>query len=161
MKQGDAEWLDTRSKCAITWSEAANALGIGYDSRQAYMKRKLGITPPKEPNWRMLEGQKRENWVCELYFRIMGAFWQPVDLWVDAFRFDPQDRRLGGSVDRLVTDRKTGEQWVLECKTVRLSFLPERGEHVAHFVEVVAAAAEIDGIERLVQFATQLSVFSS
>ncbi len=123
MQQGSAEWLDLRSKCAITASEAASALGIGYDSRIAYMKRKLGTTPPKEPNWKMLEGQKRENWVCELYFRIMGAHYHPVQLWTDAFQFDWKDRRLGGSVDRLVTD-ESGARWVLECKTCPGKFAP-------------------------------------
>ncbi len=53
MEQGSAEWLDLRSRHAITWSRAADALGIGYNSRTAYMKQKLGLTPAEEPNWRM------------------------------------------------------------------------------------------------------------
>ena len=115
--QGSPEWLDLRSRCASTCSDYGSALGVGYISRKKYMKIKLGIEPPPEANWRMLEGQKRENWVCELYYRLMGAFGDPVELFTDHFKEDPDDHRLGGSVDRLVRSKATGERWVLECKT--------------------------------------------
>lgn len=117
MKQGSEEWLELRSQHAITWSNAANALGIGYTSRIKYMKQKLGIDPPTESNWRMAEGNRREPWAAECYYRIMsyaGAF---IRLDTDGFRTDPQDSRLGGSPDRLVTDLETGEKWLLEIKT--------------------------------------------
>lgn len=114
LKQGSSEWLDRRSRCAATASEYGNAVGVGYVSRKKYMKRKLGLIDKEPPNWRMLEGQKREDWVCELYYRFMGG---TVNLYVDGFRADPDDHRLGGSVDRIVEDKLTGERWVLECKT--------------------------------------------
>lgn len=117
MEQGSAAWHDKRDACAITWSEAANALGVGYDSRQQYMKRKLGIVEKKEANWRMLEGQRREPWAVELYFRLMQRAGYELQLDVDGFRADPQDHRLGGSPDRIVTDLVTGERWLLEIKT--------------------------------------------
>jgi hypothetical protein len=117
MLQGSQEWLDLRKQCAVTWSQAANALGIGYDSKQKYMRRQLGLEPPFEGNWLTSEGTRREPWVAELYFRIMGAFGEPVTLWTDAFSFLQQDRRMGGSVDRIVTSNKSGETWVLEIKT--------------------------------------------
>ncbi len=117
MQQGSPEWLDLRSKHAITWSEAANALGIGYDSRQLYMKRKLGMVPEKECNWKMSEGQRREPWAAELYYRIMRFCGVNIVLTSEAFRQHPQDRRLGGSVDRIVHDLDTGEEWILEIKT--------------------------------------------
>lgn len=120
MQQGDAAWHDLRDSCAVTWSEAGNALGIGHDSRQAYMKRKLGMKPKKEANWRMEEGTKREPWAAEMYYRFMRDHAEhPVQLWTDAFRRDPADHRLGGSVDRIVTD-EDGCKWVLEIKTVSL-----------------------------------------
>ena len=118
MLQGSPEWLETRAKCAITWSEAANALGIGYDTRQLYMKRKLKLVPKKESNWNMMEGNKREPHIAEMYFRIMAAFSRPVTLWTDAFTVLPQDSRMGGSVDRIVTCDSTKERWVLEIKSV-------------------------------------------
>lgn len=117
MLQGSQEWLDLRKECAITWSQAANALGIGYDSKQKYMRRQLGLEPAFEGNWATSEGTRREPWVAELYFRIMGAFGDPVELATDAFSFLKQDRRMGGSVDRIVTSKTTGEEWVLEIKT--------------------------------------------
>jgi hypothetical protein len=117
MEQGSSEWLDTRSRHAITWSRGADALGIGYNSRSAYMREKLGITPPPEANWRMKEGNRREPWVAELYLRIMGWCKVDVELAVDAFRSDPSDTRMGGSPDRIVIDKKTGERWLLEIKT--------------------------------------------
>jgi len=105
-----------RQMCAATCSEYANALGIGYVSRRKYMQLKLGEIEAPPPNWMMLQGQLRENWVCELYFRIMGAFRHPVTLHVDHFRVYEHDKRLGGSPDRLVVDEH-GEEWLLECKT--------------------------------------------
>ncbi len=105
-----------RQMCAATASEFGNALGIGYISRQKYMRIKLGQEDPPESNWMMQQGQERENWVCELYFRLMGAFHNPVTLYTDTFRVYEPDRRFGGSPDRLVTDA-TGEVWLLECKT--------------------------------------------
>lgn len=120
MQQGDAAWHDLRDSCAVTWSEAGNALGIGHDSRQGYMKRKLGMKPKKEAVWRMEEGIKREPWAAEMYYRFMRDHADhPVQLWTDAFRRDWQDHRLGGSVDRIVTD-EDGNKWVLEIKTVSL-----------------------------------------
>lgn len=117
MRQGSAEWLAARAECAVTHSRLADAVGVGYNSRIAYMREKLGLVPPVEATWRMREGQRKENWVCELYYRYMRAIGRPVTLWVDGFRRDWQDDRIGGSVDRLVTDDATGEEWVLECKT--------------------------------------------
>lgn len=115
--QGSNEWKDRRSRCASTCSEYANALGIGYVSRQKYMRTKLGIDAPQEANWRMQQGNLRENWVCELYYRLMHRFGADISLSIDGFHADPQDWRFGGSVDRVVQCNKTGEQWVLECKT--------------------------------------------
>lgn len=117
MQQGSDAWLDLRSKHAITWSEAANAVGIGYDSPKQYMKRKLGMTPSKESNWRMTEGQKREPWAAEIYYQLMNHhFDMPVKLYTDSFRSDWQDKRLGGSVDRICRNEQ-GEEWILEIKT--------------------------------------------
>lgn len=115
-EQGDQAWKDLRSSCAITWSEAGNALGIGYDSPAAYMRRKLGMEPEKEENWRMMEGRKREPWASEIYRTYMHMNDCPVQLWTDYFRKDWQDHRLGGSVDRIVT-LPSGLKWVLEIKT--------------------------------------------
>ena len=106
-----------RSRHAVTWSQAGNALGVGYDSRIAYMKEKLGLVEKKEANWRMLEGNKREPWAAELYLRIMGWCGRDVRLDVDCFRSDPFDPRIGGSPDRIVVDEHTGEKWLLEIKT--------------------------------------------
>jgi len=105
-----------RRKCAATCSEFANALGIGYISRQKYMRIKLEQEPAPESNWMMHQGQLRENWVCELYFRIMHAFRHSVTLYTDSFKVYNGDKRLGGSPDRIVVDA-TGERWLLECKT--------------------------------------------
>ena len=116
MAQGSAEWMLRRKKHAATCSEYGNALGIGYISRAKYMRIKLEMEAAPESNWMMDQGRERENWVCELYYRIMGAFHHPVQLWVDDFRSYAEDRRLGGSPDRLVTD-ESGECWLLECKT--------------------------------------------
>lgn len=116
MKQGSQEWLDMRSRHAATASEYGTAIGVGYKSRRKYMKQKLGFEAPEEPNWRMKEGNYREPWVAELYYRIMASCGHPVTLETDGFQEDPWDRRLGGSVDRLVSDA-TGERWLLEIKT--------------------------------------------
>lgn len=115
--QGSAGWHDKRDKCAVTWSEAANALGVGYDSGILYMKRKLGLIEKKEPNWRMMEGTKREPYGAELYRQLMWQCGCRIRMDVDGFRNDPDDNRLGGSPDRIVTDLDTGEQWLLEIKT--------------------------------------------
>lgn len=117
MAQGSEEWLDTRARHAITWSRGADALGIGHNSRSAYMREKLGITPPPECNWRMKEGNRREPWVGELYYRIMGWCGVQVELEVDSFCSDASDSRMGGSPDRIVRDKLTGETWLLEIKT--------------------------------------------
>ena len=53
VEQGSEEWLFIRQKCAATCSEYGNALGVGYCSRAAYMRRKLGLDPPTEKNWIM------------------------------------------------------------------------------------------------------------
>ena len=105
-----------RKKKAATCSEFANACGIGYISRQKYMRIKLELEPAEESNWMMLEGQKREDHVCELYYRLMHAFHHPVQLEVHDFIDYYKDSRLGGSPDRIVRDN-TGERWLLECKT--------------------------------------------
>lgn len=115
MKQGDEEWLKARDRCAITWSQAAEAIGLGYGSRAMYMKRKLGLVPKKEQNWRMSEGIRREPWACELYYRIMGEAGCPVEFRLDAFRLDPDNPLLGGSVDRIVLGN--GRMWIFEAKT--------------------------------------------
>jgi hypothetical protein len=117
--------LLARQCCAATCSEFANALGIGYVSRRKYMRRKLLLEPSDEPNWMMQEGIRRENWVCELYFRIMAAFRHPVTLYVDGFRTYELDCRLGGSPDRIVQDA-TGERWLLECKTAYAAQMRDR-----------------------------------
>lgn len=115
--QGSDAWLDLRSKHAITWSEAASAIGCGYDSPKQYMKRKLGMIPSKESNWRMAEGQKREPWAAEKYYQLMNHhFDYPVKLYTDSFRTDWQDSRLGGSVDRICRNEQN-DQWILEIKT--------------------------------------------
>lgn len=116
MKQGDAAWLDLRSKHAITWSDSGNALGIGYTSRQKMMRIKLGIDPPVECNWRMEFGTVHEVWVREMYYRFMLQSGKRVSFNLPAFASDPSDRRLGGSPDGVVTDLDTGEKWLLECK---------------------------------------------
>ncbi len=117
MQQGDQAWLDLRARHAVTWSQAGNAIGVGYDSRIKYMKRKLGIEPEPESNWRMQEGNKREPWAAELYHRIMGWCGVDVELEMHCFASDPHDKRVGGSPDRIVRDKKTGERWLLEIKT--------------------------------------------
>ena len=117
MQQGDPAWHDLRSRHAITWSNAADALGIGYNSRQKFMRIKLGMQEADPPNWKMMEGTKREPWAAELYYRVMGAFGQPIRFYTDVFKTDPQDHRLGGSLDRIVEDVKTGDRWLLEIKT--------------------------------------------
>jgi hypothetical protein len=116
MAQGSAEWMLRRKKCASTCSEFGSALGIGYISRQKYMRIKLGLEAAEESNWMMQQGQLRENWVCELYYRIMHAFRHPITLYTDTFKVFAADRRFGGSPDRIVQD-ETGERWLLECKT--------------------------------------------
>lgn len=116
MEQGSAAWLDLRARHAATCSEYGNALGIGYISRQKYMRIKLGMEQAEEANWMMLAGQEREPWVAEVYFRLMHSCGHPVVLDVDAFQSYHADRRLGGSVDRLVTDAQ-GNRWLLEVKT--------------------------------------------
>lgn len=115
MQQGDAAWLAARDKCAITWSAAGEALGLGYKSRIAYMKRKLQLVPPPAQNWRMTEGIRREPWVCELYYRLMRESGIDIEFRTDAFRVDWQNAALGGSVDRLV--RYGNREWIFEAKT--------------------------------------------
>lgn len=117
MQQGDAEWLKVRDKCAVTGSRVGDAVGVGYNSRQKYWRQKKKLEPKTEMNWRMSEGIRREPWVAELYFRIMGAMYAPVTLYTDAFTYLPWDKRMGGSVDRVVECDRTGERWVLEIKT--------------------------------------------
>jgi len=116
MAQGSAEWMLKRKMCATTCSEFASALGIGYISRQKYMRIKLGLEEPEPSNWMMQQGQLRENWVCELYYRIMHAFKHGVTLYTDSFKVFESDKRLGGSPDRIVRD-DDGDIWLLECKT--------------------------------------------
>jgi len=116
MQQGSAEWLDHRAKHAATASQYGAAIGVGYISRRKYMRQKLGIDESDPPNWRMQEGNRREPHIAELYYRIMHAWQHPVQLSVDAFVKDPDDPRIGGSVDRLVTD-SNNDRWVLEIKT--------------------------------------------
>lgn len=113
--QGTTEWLDLRNQCAITWSEAANVLGLGYTSRYRYMEQKLGYEPPNELNEFMRNGQLYERYVVDLYREHLRA--NDVRIVTDGFRQDSCDPRLGGSVDRLVHIRDTDEVAVLECKT--------------------------------------------
>lgn len=118
MRQGDVEWHNERGKCAITWSEAGNVLGVGHDSRQLYMRRKLGLVEQKTSTWRMQQGNAREPWAAEMYYQFMrDTCEEPVKLWTDAFKRDWADDRLGGSVDRIV-ENSDGDKWVLEIKTV-------------------------------------------
>jgi predicted phage-related endonuclease len=117
LRQGSSEWLALRDTCAATASSYANALGIGYDSRAKYMRRKLHIDPPVESNWLMQFGNDHENWVCEIYFRVLASCGQVTRRETRGFDRDPDDCRLGGSVDGIITDVATGERWVLECKT--------------------------------------------
>lgn len=117
MKQGDDDWHRTRNNCAVTASRVGDAVGVGYSSRQKYWREKKGLEPKTEMNWRMQEGIRREPWVAELYFRLMGAFGAPVSLYTNAFTHLPEDHRMGGSVDRIVECDRTGERWVLEIKT--------------------------------------------
>lgn len=117
MKQGDAKWHETRDKCAVTASRVADAVGVGYNSRQKYWREKTNREAKVAANWRMLEGNRREPWVAELYFRLMAAFYSPVTLFTDSFTYLEEDPRIGGSVDRIVECDRTGERWVLEIKT--------------------------------------------
>lgn len=117
MKQGSETWLEWRISKSATCSEYANALGVGYESRRAYMERKLGIKPTPEPNWMMLRGTEMESWVVEVYEKVMEEeYGLKVKLFVDAGRDDEADDRFGGSVDRVV-ELCTGRRFVLECKT--------------------------------------------
>jgi hypothetical protein len=120
MAQGSAEWKLRRAECASTCSEFANALGVGYISRQKYMRIKQKEEEPEPSNWMMQQGNLRENWVCELYYRIMHAFRHPVTLYTDSFKVYDVDRRFGGSPDRIVED-ECGDRWLLECKTAYAS----------------------------------------
>ena len=117
MKQGDAAWHEQRNLSAVTGSRVGDAVGVGYNSRQKYWREKKGLDQQPPMNWRMREGIRREPWVAELYFRIMGAMYAPVTLYTNAFTRLPQDPRMGGSVDRIVECDRTGERWVLEIKT--------------------------------------------
>jgi len=146
MAQGSAEWMLRRKKCAATCSEFANALGIGYISRQKYMRIKLEQEEPEATNWMMQQGQLRENWVCELYFRIMAAFKQPVLLYTDSFKVYAQDRRLGGSPDRIVFDAATGERWLLECKTAYADTMRD-SVPAAHSLQMLGLC-EIYGLDK-------------
>lgn len=117
MIQGSPAWLAWRRGKASTCSEYANAIGVGYEGRQTYMKRKLGMVPQKEANWMMIEGIAKEAWVVNLYETVMRDHYGiDVKLFVDGGRDDPSDARFGGSVDRLV-QLPSGEIIVLECKT--------------------------------------------
>ncbi len=117
-KQGTPEWHAARNACAATASEYGEALGVGYESRSRMMQRKLGLLPPKECNWRMQFGTEYENWVAEIYYRMMRTCGKKVRLIPDSFQHDSADVRLGGSIDRIVEDEETGERWVLEIKCV-------------------------------------------
>ena len=117
MKQGDDNWLKERERHAITWSNAGTVCGVGYETRQLYMKRKLKLVPEKPLNWAMSEGIKREPYAAELYYRIMHFCGYNIRFIMDAFKEDPQDKRIGGSVDRIVEDLDSGEKWILEIKT--------------------------------------------
>ena len=133
MKQGDELWLKSRETCAITASEAASALGVGYESASQYMRRKLKLIPDKEPNEFMLAGQKYEDWVVHLYREYVGA--DNVTIECDAFRVDAADNRLGGSPDRLVTFKETDETVLLECKTCWAGSVREEIP-IAHKIEM-------------------------
>lgn len=101
------------------------------------------MTPKKDPNWRMMEGNKREPWGAELYLRIMGWCGVDVELETACFASDPSDKRMGGSPDRIVIDKKTGERWLLEIKTCPgefhflLRFFARRCADISSFVRHV------------------------
>lgn len=135
MLQGSPEWLALRARHAATASEYATALGIGYRSRQKYMREKLGIDQPEEANWRMQEGNRREPWVAELYLRLMRRIGYQIELLCDGFRDDPADHRLGGSVDRIVVDQASGDRWLLEIKTCPGGDMRESIPH-AHLLQM-------------------------
>lgn len=111
MKQGDKQWHKLRDKCAITASECANVVGLGYRSPKRYMLEKLGQAEKAPQNDMMRFGQVFESHVVELYRAHVGD----VRIATDAFRNFKADERLGGSVDRLV--HFPNKTVVLECKT--------------------------------------------
>ena len=117
LEQGSDEWLELRKKQAATCSNFANAYGIGYKSRNAYMRLKLGIDKPDEMNEVMRFGIDYEDHVVLLYKEFMRKNGVNVKLETYGYRRFTDDPDSGGSPDRLVTDIDTGERWVLEIKT--------------------------------------------
>lgn len=128
VSQGSAVWFDIRNTCAVTCSNYASAIGVGYSSRRKYMKQRLGLLPRDAPNDLMAFGNEYENWVAKVYQWIMTQARHSVQLHCHGFCFDPCDDRLGGSIDRIAI--VNGEFVVLECKTC-----PQRGS-VRHEVPV-------------------------
>ena len=116
LKQGSEEWLQLRQRCGVTGSRLACVLGLGYLSRNAYMRLKLGVDPPPEVNDLMRFGTDNEDYVCDLYLNWMLENNQPIELIEDGFKLCPDDLRSGASVDRLVRNTETGEMWILEIK---------------------------------------------
>lgn len=136
MQQGDDAWLRQRLRCAATCSEYGEALGVGYGDPVTYMQRKWQVLPPVEPNWMMQQGTKYEPWICGLYYRLMYDAGARIRMDTNAFEHDPWDIRLGGSVDRLVTDLHTGERYVLECK-MGFSAVPRTTVPVTHLLQML------------------------
>lgn len=140
MKQGDEDWLAYRRLLAVTMSCLGNAIGCGHQSPAKYMRIKLGMDPEPEENWMMVRGRERENWVVTLYsYTMRHELGYDIGLHEDAIRAWEGDRRIGGSPDRLVHDRTTGEWWVLECKTC---YRPELRDHipVTHLLQMLGLA---------------------
>lgn len=113
--QGSDEWLELRKQHGCTASRLGTIIGCGYISRNAYMRIKLQDLQT-EINPLMQYGLDHEDWVAHLYARFMRNNQEPVTLSCEGFRELDDDPRSGGSVDRIVTSDRTGDQWVLEIK---------------------------------------------
>jgi hypothetical protein len=140
--QGDRNWHAIRDECAVTYSRAADAIGVGYKSRIMYMQEKLGLRKKEEDNWRMTEGIRWEPWVAELYYEIMGSCRCPVDLGTKMFVYNEQDKRMGGSPDRIVKGIDGGEDVLLEIKTcpdgIYREYIP-----VSHIVQIACLCHDL------------------
>ncbi len=143
MQQGSKEWLDWRKTCAATCSEYGSALGISkYTSRKQYMKMKLQLIPGKEGSWFTERGTAYEPWICKEYERIMREFYNTrVVLSEDGGREDWLDKRLGGSVDRIVSLNETfidpdydARTWIIEVKTGKRDIEEIPIEHVVQMM---------------------------
>lgn len=67
LEQGSDEWLAARADCLLTASELGTALGFGYESRAALLRRKLGRGSPVKDNYYMDFGRTHEDIVAKAY----------------------------------------------------------------------------------------------